>query len=204
MNYASDEKLKIIQWLTPRLQEGQILAAELPFKNVSRKADLAVISPKSLSAIEIKGPRDNLDGLTEQMEDYEQSFLEVHLAIAPIHLYAARKLVKTNVGLIELTAEGAKVRRKARAKQTLSAINAVEWLRTSDLAKLLGQQGRDLGINSARELAILKISKNHLTTLAVEAAYRKALGRYNAFVAERGELLTLDDVAMLELPTRVR
>ncbi|WVK04403.1 sce7726 family protein [Xanthomonas campestris pv. olitorii] len=204
MNYASDEKLKIIQWLAPRLEEGQILAAELPFKNVSRKADIAIISPKVLSAIEVKGPRDNLDGLAQQMEDYERSFLEVHLALAPIHYHSAKKLVRPSVGLIELSAEGAKMRRKARTKQFLASLDAADWLRTGDLARLLGPQSRALGIQSARKLAIAETSRSKLTAAALEAAYRKALSRYNAFVAERGEFLTLDDVAMLELPTRIR
>ncbi|HDS1650392.1 TPA: sce7726 family protein [Stenotrophomonas maltophilia] len=204
MNYASDEKLRIIQWLLPQLLEGQILAAELPFKNVSRKADIAVLSATTLSAIEVKGPRDNLDSLAQQAEDYQQSFLEFYVAVAPMHLAAASAIVKRSAGLIELTSDGAVLRRKAKKRQNLAPIHAVDWLQTNDLAKLLGPQSRGIGITKSRELAISSTSKGTLTALAVNAVYRRALIRYKAFSAERGQQLTLDDVAMLELPTRIR
>lgn len=204
MFYARDEKVKILQWLLPQLTDDEIVAAELPFRSVSRKADIAVLSAERLAAIEVKGGRDNLGSLVEQLEDYQASFLEVSVAATPNYIPALRKMVPRRVGLIELRADAVVQLRQATARVTLKPEDAVQWLKAADLRRLVGSSVRGRHLEELREEAATTINARALTAAACAAATAKAVARYGNFIAERGELLTLDDVAVLEQPTHVR
>lgn len=204
MFYARDEKVRILQWLLPQLHDHEIVAAELPFKSVSRKADIAVLSPSRLYAIEIKGYRDNLGSLLAQLDDYQSSFLEVSVAAASRYIPTLRDIVPRRVGLIELGRDGVHQLRKPTSRNALKAIDAVQWLRVAELKKLLDNRSQARHLEHLREEAVGRLSATKLTDAACKAALARATARYGNFLAERGEQITADDVAVLELPTRVR
>ncbi|WP_218488768.1 sce7726 family protein [Xanthomonas euvesicatoria] len=204
MNYASEEKLRLMQWLLPQLAEGEIIAGELPYKDVSRKADLAIIGKNRLTAIEVKGPRDNLDKIKEQLEDYQKAFLEVELAVTSKYITAVRAIAPRSVGIIELGNTSVIRRRKAQRRKNLDSQAACSWLRADDLRRLLRRPGRSMGIHDARVEAAQLFNADILTAEAIKSIYLRSSARYDQFVFERGERLSLDDVATLQLPTRIR
>ena len=65
--YADDIKAILVSALLPNLVLDEILGSEVRFGDGKFRADLVISSPVRLSAIEIKGPRDNLDKLVDQV-----------------------------------------------------------------------------------------------------------------------------------------
>lgn len=204
MNDALSEKVRLVQWLLPKLGPEEILAAEVAFSGVRRKADLAVISPSRIGAIEIKGPRDNLHTLVDQISDYRIAFLEVDIALASRLVTAARRLIPDDVGLIELTEDGPRRLRQSRQRLTLSREGSLAWLHTSDLQRICDNPSkRSMSLAELREWSS-SLSQRALSDAALKAAHRRYSAKFHNFLAERNERLNEDDVAALELPTKIR
>lgn len=205
MRTATDEKLRLLSWLLPQLARGEIVAAELAYRDVSRKADLAILSPARLAAIEIKGPRDKVGTLISQVDDYLEGFLEVDVAVATKYVDAVRSLVPRSVGLIELAEDQVIRRRQAAVRRQLTAAGALHWLHAKDLQRLIpNPAARKWDIVTLRERAPALVPHAILSQAAVEAAWSRSRDRYAAFLAEKTSVLTLDDVAVLQAPTRIR
>lgn len=204
MNYAQDESLRIIQWLLPQLADDEILALELAYKDVRRKADIAILSQTRLTAIEVKGPRDNLNKLHAQIGDYLQGFQEVYVAAATRFIPQLSKEMPRQVGIIELAADAVKHRRKASRRNCLTKDGAIHWLQARDLQRLLGPASRGKSIEHLREQVVATLSSNQLSDAALKSVFDRAKGRYDIFWSELGQRLTLDDIETLQLPTKIR
>ena len=205
MNYADDEKLRLLRWLVPNLTQNEIVAAELPYRDVGRKADLAILSPTRLAAIEIKGPRDKLSSLAAQVQDYLEAFLEVDVAVSTRYLASVRNTLPPTVGLIELGDGVITRRRRAAVRSRLSAAGSLHWLRAKDLQRLIPDPAaRKWDISTLRQYASEHLKITALSRAAVEAAWQRSQERFAAFELERAGRLTLDDVALLQGPTRIR
>lgn len=204
MNYAQDESLRIVQWLLPQLSADEILALELAYKDVSRKADIAILSPTRMTAIEVKGPRDNLRKLSAQVDDYLHGFQEVYVAAATRFIPQLSKEMPKQVGIIELSVDGVKQRRKAARRASLNKEGAIHWLQARDLQKLLGPSSRGKSIEELRQEAVAGITANRLSTAAMQSIFDRAKGKYELFWSELGQRMTLDDLETLQLPTKIR
>lgn len=205
MKYADDEKLRLLRWLLPSLSHDETIAAELPYRDVGRKADLAILSPTRLAAIEIKGPRDKLGLLAGQVADYLEAFLEVDVAVSTRFLTTARNTLPSTVGLIELAEDRITRRRRAGVRRRLSSAGALHWLRAKDLQSLIPEaKAKSWDIQTLRRYAVEHLKPEDLSRAALRAAWQRSQDRYAAFQFERSERLTLDDVAVLQSPTRVR
>lgn len=206
MTYARDEAIRIVEWLlSEQLPQGQSIAVELPFLNVRRKADIAIIGPDRLSAIEIKGPRDNFQRLPEQLHDYDAMFLDVTVAVPEKHLAQARSLCPPSVGLILLGEKNLRLVRKPRTRSRLPTKSSAKWLNSADLIKLLGKNVvREKGVNGARILAAKSIHANYLSAIALKNISIRNHERFLAFQKEKGAKINLDDLTMLSLQSKVR
>lgn len=206
MRYAHDEAVRIVEWLLPKIEETESLAIELPFRDVQHRADIAITSPTRLSAIEIKGPRDNLGTLVAQIDAYQKMFLEVTVAVAPKHLMFATYNLPSAIGLILLDSKSIVEIREARSRKLLQKEYALRWLRAKEISRLVGAATvRDMGIEGARAFAIKKFSAEELNTYALRCISDRNRARYQAFQLELGDSgITLDDVQMLALPQNVR
>lgn len=205
MTYACDEAIKLIEWLLPELSATDALAVELPFLDVSRKADLVAIGPSRLSAFEIKGPRDNFRRLADQVFDYQKMFLDVSVAVPQQHLSSAREMIPRNVGLILLGQEDATWVRRPRPRTRLKAEHAVRWLDSNDLSSLLGSTVvRVRGIDESRQLATKIHSDMELTCLALNSVAARCRDRFAAFQQEKGSIVDLDDLQLLALSGKLR
>lgn len=204
MNYAADETLRLLRWLLPQLYQDEIIALELPYKDVSRKADIAIIGPNRLVAIEVKGPRDNLSKLPNQINDYMEGFLEVYVAAAPNLMPAIRNEMPPSVGLIDLGSTQINQRRVASRRKRLSKAGAIHWLRADELRRMLGTRKGVGDMQSLRESAIKTQTATQLSASAIASIYDRASAKFAIFNNERGERLTLDDIETLRLPARIR
>ncbi|MDT0943580.1 sce7726 family protein, partial [Staphylococcus pseudintermedius] len=185
---AEDEAIRILQWLiTGEVAAGQSLAVELPFLNVQRKADIVVAGANRLSAIEIKGPRDNFKRLAQQLADYQTMFLDVSLAVPVKHLATARSLTPTAVGLILLSDQDVTWIRRQRIRSRLKAAEAASWLSSKDLAQLLGASTvRAGGLEEGRRKAAEIFSAKKITNIALERISSRINERFFAFQRELG------------------
>lgn len=205
MTYAHDEAIKLVEWLLPELTAEDALAVELPYLDVRRKADILVVGPNRLSAIEIKGPRDNFRRLAAQLEDYQNMFLDVSLAVPEQHLASARQIIPRSVGIILLAPDRASWVRSPRARRRLKSEHAVRWLDTGDLSSLLGSAVvRGQGIEDARRTAQLTISDADLTGFAIQSVLGRCRDRYTRFLQEKGPSVDLDDLQLLALSSKLR
>lgn len=204
MNYAADETLRLIRWLLPQLQQDEIIALELPYKDVSRKADIAIVGPNRLVAIEVKGPRDNLAKLSRQVEDYVEGFLEVYVAAAPNLMPTIKDIMPERIGLIDLGETTISRRRLSAKRQRLSKTGAIQWLRADELRQMLGARRGPSNIQMLRESAVNLLTTAQLSHSAITSIYNRASQKFAIFNSERGERLTLDDVETLRLPKKIR
>ena len=205
MTYARDEAIRLITWILDDLGPNESVCLELPFRDVRRKADIAILSNNRLSAIEVKGQRDNTQKLTDQINDYSDMFLDVSVATAPKHLARIRELAPKRVGIILLGEDSVELVRKPTRRHLLPKENAANWLGRLELDDLLGRQTvRAIGVVAARELALRRFSAEVLTRAAMASLAIKNEDRFAAFQQERGRVIDLDDIHMLSLQSKVR
>lgn len=206
MTYARDEAIRIVDWVLQGLAPEETICVELPFLDVRRKADIAILSPSRLSAIEIKGDRDNTVKLEKQLADYRAMFLDVTVATTPRHLQRVRSLAPRDVGILLLEARQPVLLRKPTRRARLSPESASRWLTRQDLSDLLGAKlVRDLGSAGARDYAARHTPAAQLSRFAVVCASKRNEERYRAFRRERGSSpVDLDDLSMLALQQNVR
>jgi hypothetical protein len=205
VEYADHQKKRLLSWLLPRLEGHEIVRAELPFDGISGKADIAILGPKRLAAIEIKGPRDNVGRLDRQINSYRAMFLESWVATAPKHLVSIRRKVPKSVGLIVLNTDGEHpaVVRKAVVKRNLTRDAASRWLRTRELSgfSLMSDVSRRHAkdIETLRKQVCRSASTSELTTYVLTTLANRYSDAYRVFRHELGDAITLDDIHLLSL-----
>lgn len=200
MTYADDLKIVAISSLLPTLGSEEVIGLELRFGDGRYRADLVISSPVRLSAFEIKGERDNLDKLPDQVVGYTKMFLDFSVMAAPVWLPLLRERLPRSVGIWTVDSHLKQVR-QPHARGQLSKASAVAWLRTSELRSLLSE----FHLPTAGTLSFMAttaeqhISAKTLAERAMAAVYARLLPRYSAFLRELGRTVTLDDVRMLTL-----
>lgn len=205
MTYADDLKALVISALLPTLTLDEVIGTEVRFGDGQFRADLVIASPVRLSALEIKGPRDNLDKLASQAEGYDAMFLDFSVVADAGWLKAVRNRLPRSAGL--LTFEGSSLIRirPPRIRTRLSPDSALKWLRTEDLKTLLRALGHPAGrhyeglVESARK----KVPATLLSAFALTSVRNRLQPRFEAFRQELGSTVTLDDVRILTLGDRI-
>ncbi len=204
---ADDMKVRLMAWLIPQLGFDDLLASELRFLDGSRRADLAVCSDKSILAVEIKGPRDNLEKLVCQLTDYKAMFNEVYVATTSRFLPKIRVLAPTSIGIIEVDVADIRLIRKSRKKEHLEPLSSCRWLTASTLRRLARQTGPlpfDFDNETARKILTKNFERSTLHSLAISSIRKTLANRHQGFIAELGKTPTLDDLKMLTIEDRIK
>lgn len=205
MTYADDIKALVISALLPSLMLDEVLGTEVRFGEGKFRADLVVASPTRLSAIEIKGPRDNLDKLPKQAEGYDALFLDFSVACDPSWLEAVRSQLPRSVGLMTIDGTTLNPIRKPRIRSQLASDAALGWLRTEDLKSILRK--KDLPTAGHYGTLAKAVKENFnlatLSSFALTSVHERLRPRFDAFRQELGTTVTLDDVKMLTLGDRI-
>lgn len=203
--YADDIKALIVSAILPTLNFDEVLGSEVRFGDGKYRADLVISSPARLSAIEIKGPRDNFDKLGDQVLGYAEMFLDFSVATDVTWISIARERVPRSTGLMALREDELITVRMPRMRTRLTPSAALKWLRTDDLRKIMREKG--LPVTGHYELLAQatrqEIPSAELSDLALRAVHDRLLPRFEAFRNELGHTVTLDDVRMLTLNENV-
>jgi len=203
--YADDIKALIVSAILPTLNFDEVLGSEVRFGDGKYRADLVISSPARLSAIEIKGPRDNFDKLGDQVLGYSEMFLDFSVATDVTWISIARERVPRSTGLMALREDELITVRMPRMRTRLTPSAALKWLRTDDLRKIMREKG--LPVTGHYELLAQatrqEIPSAELSDLALRAVHDRLLPRFEAFRNELGHTVTLDDVRMLTLNENV-
>ena len=205
MTYADDLKAQIITSLLPSLDIAEVIGVEVRFGDGKFRADLVIASETRLSAIEIKGPRDNLDRLAEQAAGYTSLFLDFSVAVAPEFVDAVRAIVTRKTGILLVTPDRVQWIRRPNRRTRLSKPSAFQWLRTQDLRDVLRTKGLSVG-GSYEDLVKRTtdyLGTEELSRYALASVKARLANRYEAFVGELGRTVTLDDVKLLTLADRI-
>ncbi len=205
MTYADDLKTLAISALLPLLAFDEVLGSEVRFGEGKYRADLVIASPNRLSALEIKGPRDNLDKLAGQAAGYSALFLDFSVVTVEEWMGAVRHLVPRAAGLLTLRGAQLHTIRQARSRARLDPDAALRWLRTGELRDLL----RSYGLSTTGHYGNLvetvrqRIPVAELSGFALGAIHERLRPRFEAFRGELGRTVTLDDIRMLTLGDQV-
>ncbi|TCV95978.1 hypothetical protein EC912_102326 [Luteibacter rhizovicinus] len=205
MTYAEDLKALVISALLPTLTVDEVIGTEVRFGEGQFRADLVIASPVRLSALEIKGPRDNLDKLAGQAEGYDAMFLDFSVVADAAWLDALRIKLPRSAGLMTLSGQSLLRIRQPRIRTRLGPETALRWLRTEDLKLLLRVPGQSLPghYEGLVELARRTVPAPTLSAFALMSVRDRLQPRFDAFRQELGKTVTLDDVRMLTLGDRI-
>lgn len=203
MRDAVQIKVQLVRWLNPLLAHDELLASEVRFQDGASRADLAVVGPMRLCAIEIKGPRDDFRRLAKQLDAYTRLFLEVHVAVERADVAQLRAFVPSTVGILSIEAETIRVVRKARKRAYLQPTDAASWLLVSELRSLLPESRGSETRSQLIERACVELSPKALTSAALSAVHARLLPRYSAYRSELGVSVTSDDIRILSIPTSI-
>ena len=206
MDYADDAKLKLLDWLVKYLHADEMVGSEVQFSEGRQRADLIVASTKRLCAIEIKGPKDDLRRLQRQLNGYQNMFLEVFVATHQKYLTIIRTLIPKEIGLILILDNSLTVYRKAKAHNLLSKDGALSWLRTEDLKAIMRMYNikpKQSTITELRSTTKQLLSQKELSKAALVSVIDRLRFRFEAFQNERGKVVTLDDLKMLQVPDTI-
>lgn len=205
MTYADDLKALVISALLPSLTIDEVIGTEVRFGEGQFRADLVIASPVRLSALEIKGPRDNLDKLAGQAEGYDAMFLDFSVVSDAVWLDALRDRLPRSAGLLTLDGSSLVRIRQPRVRTRLAPEAALKWLRTKDLKALLRAHGKPLGghYEGLVEAVRKTIPASVLSAFALTSVRDRLNPRFEAFRQELGKTVTLDDVRILTLGDRI-
>ncbi|MGS0999068.1 sce7726 family protein [Rhodanobacter sp. UC4451_H18] len=200
MTYADDLKIVAISTLLPTLGQDEVIGLELRFGDGRYRADLVISSPSRLSSFEIKGERDNLDKLPDQVAGYTKMFLDFSVMTAPVWLPSLRERLPRSIGIWTVDSQLKRVR-QPYVKSLLPKASAAAWLRTSELRSLLSEFGLSAAgtLSAMTTTAEQNIPATVLSERALRTVYERLLPRYSTFLRELGRTVTLDDVRVLTL-----
>ena len=198
-------KALVVSALLPTLAVDEVLGSEVRFGEGKYRADLAVSSPIRLSAFEIKGPRDNLDKLAAQALGYAALFLDFSVVTEEAWLSAVRPQVPRSAGLLVLRGAQLHTVRKPLPRIRLTPEASLRWLRTTELRDLLRAKGLATSghYEALAEIARASVPANDLSVFALKSIHSRLTPRFEAFRAELGQTVTLDDIRMLTLNDQV-
>ncbi|CAD1790180.1 hypothetical protein CPBF426_25730 [Xanthomonas arboricola pv. juglandis] len=199
--YADDIKAVIVSAILPTLNFDEVLGSEVRFGDGRYRADLVISSPSRLSAIEIKGPRDNLDKLGGQVLGYSEMFLDFSVATDANWISTVRERLPRSTGLMALREDELVTVRMPRERSRLTSNAALKWLKTEDLRKIMREKKLPVTghYESLAEATRQHIPGAELSNFALRTVHERLLPRFEAFRNELGHTVTLDDVRMLTL-----
>ncbi len=169
---------------------------EFPFDFNRRRCDLLVASRKEIVGIEIKSDIDNLDRLEEQLFSYYKCFNRVYVACGKRH-YKDISKINGRFGIIYISDNVLTIKRKARVKKNISILSALDMCDKTMLEKWSN-------LKSANKSALILNIINNFTSDEIysifrESVYGKVSRVYEAFLSEKGSVITSEDITLLSL-----
>ena len=194
---ADQIKIKLIDFLIEQ-QDSCVIASEVPFYQGHRKADLIQLSSNKTTAFEIKSDRDNLNKLSKQLNDYNQTFSFCYLVTTPKHLTAARKATPSKTGIIILEDSRLKVVRRPLENKRLSKHSLALALSSQKINKLTEERAQPDAIHEKRLHVENQIATRRLKKYFYQGLVEKYQMKFKNFMMDRGLKTTLTDLYYLQ------
>ncbi|MEO8494916.1 MAG: sce7726 family protein [Planctomycetota bacterium] len=167
----NEQEIKSSLALFLRPSDNDLVVTELPICFHSARVDVAVIDG-TLSGYEIKGHRDSLARLPNQIFYYDQVFRFSTLAADARHIPLAGGIAPDHWGLIRIERELAKFEwvRLPKPNTKIDAMSVAGLLWRGELIELLSEVGEDVTgkVNSRkklRQLLVSRVKSDLITTL---------------------------------------
>ncbi|ATV44550.1 sce7726 family protein [Pectobacterium brasiliense] len=176
--------------------ENVALNFEFPFDYNKRRCDLLVSTDAEIIGIEIKSDIDNLSRLEEQLRSYYSCFNKVYVACGEKH-YKEIRQIKGNFGIIYITKDALSIKRKAKVKKELNIIAILDMCDKASLEKIT-----NIKSSNKSELIMMivsKYTKNEIYAIHHQAIHEKVSKIYSTFMAEKGDVITREDITLLSL-----
>jgi len=198
-NSAEIIKASVIDWLITS-HNDIIIGNEVMYGTTRKVVDLlAIINGKTL-AIEIKSASDNLNRLTEQVQEYCKIFDKVLIVSSPSHIEGIKSIIDKTIGLYIIDEKIKKIQspRQNHNHDKLEILYSI----SSTFLKKQYPQYKTLNSDEIRQ----KLSKEKKTTIhqLLLSFYQQRLSeRFRFFMNERGEYTLIDDIPTLSSLTRI-
>ncbi|MND13817.1 hypothetical protein D3C80_39970 [compost metagenome] len=169
---------------------------EFPFDFNRRRCDLLVSTRDSIIGVEIKSDLDNLDRLEDQLNSYYKCFNQIYVACGKKHYQQIRKM-KGRFGIIFISDGTLEIKRKAKIIKYLSLMPILDMCDKISLEKLSNlkyQNKSDLIMT-----IINNFSKEEIYRIYHLSIHEKVSRVYNAFLSEKGDVITSEDITLLSL-----
>jgi len=189
-------KAEFIDFLLNDFQKKyDLIVNEVPFLRANRWADLIAIYNGQVIGFEIKGERDNLNTLSEQLSDYIKVFNMVYLVLDEKFIGNPKlDTINKNIGLI-IIGKDYKFREKRQAisKASLSKLDLITMLWRKDLEKLApAKKGADIEI--LRNYVTKNCSVKTIQKQIIESLKSRYSDSYKLFLKDRGNYTTIEDI----------
>jgi hypothetical protein len=194
---AEDIKAILIDEILKKRKKSKIIISELPFSSFSKQlADLVYNYNSETIAFEIKGERDNLYKISEQINGYLNTFNQVVLVLHK--KFANSKLLKKlpkKVGIYMLAAnEKIDIVRNPGSSKRLSkkALSSLLW--KQDLQQLFGNEKLHI-----LKQKLYKMSNYNIQKIVQDKLCERYLDRFEIFMKERGVKTKTEEVKYLRV-----
>lgn len=182
---------------------NDVLISELPYLDQRRRADIALINKSGLHAYEIKGDKDNLDKVFDQINDYNRCFDSLTLVVTFRHLYLLKSLISKKIGLMLVNESEINVLKPASIRLNLEKSALLNFLTISQLTSLANTKNIPAkAIKAHSKAQLVNRLANCLNLPQARESVHKILkekydNRHKYFLRERGRITLEEDVTVL-------
>lgn len=143
-----------------------------------------------------KSDLDNLDRLEDQLNSYYKCFNQIYVACGKKHYQKIRQM-KGRFGIILISDGTLTIKRKAKIIKSLTLMPILDMCDKISLEKLsnLKYQNKSDLIMSI----INNFSKEEIYRIYHLSIHEKVSRVYNAFLSEKGDVITSEDITLLSL-----
>ncbi len=194
-------KAKLIDHILSN-QEQDVLAAEVPFADFQRRADLVSMNG-CLHGYEIKSDLDSLNTLEGQIAHYQRVFDKVSIVLTKTHIKNIRRMVPNTVGIIFVDNDEVKILRKAQSMKRADKYFLSCFFDRDTVLQLLLAHGferkslNDHDITKLREKLAAAYRIEKLKAYALEFLKQKYSRNFSYFLKYRGDVTHYENVMEL-------
>lgn len=201
MSHDSAERIKalVIDWLITN-QPNVVIGNEVMYGRKKKVVDLLAIANNKIIAIEIKSTSDNLNRLSEQLQEYNKVFDKVIIVSSHSHQESIKYNLSKGIGLYIID---------QNIKKVCSPLinhnqDKLEMLYSISSIFLKKQYPQYKNLNSDEIRLLISKEKKAVVHQLLLSFYRQRLfERFHFFMNERGEYTLVDDIPTLSSLIRI-
>ena len=196
---AETIKASVIDWLITR-HNGIVIGNEVMYGTTRKVVDLLAITNNRTIAIEIKSASDNLNRLSEQIQEYCKIFDIIIIVSSPSHKEGIQSIIGEGIGLYTIDRKITKVH-SPLLNHNHDKLEMLYSISSAFLKKKFPQY-KMLNSDEIR-IKLSKMKKTVIHQLLLSFYQQRLSERFHYFMNERGEYTLVDDIPTLSSLTRI-